>query len=220
MQKEPKANPLLLAFVKLTGILPALLFFKPKRYDLNGKRQRLPRSCILVSNHTSLMDFALYLCCFPFRTLHFLMAEVLFRKGKLFAAFLRGLGGIRVDRDTLDFGFVRQSLAVLDKGGVVGIFPESRLPVNGVHFPFKPSVVFIALHTDAPIVPIYTDGNYGLFKRAHYMVGEKIYLREMCSGESQKELERMTAYLEKTVYALGDELAKRIENDGKKEKSV
>lgn len=215
MQKEPRASRFLLAFVKLTGALPALLFFKPKRYDWNGKRKRLPKSFILVSNHTSLMDFVLYLTCFPFRTLYFLMAEVLFRKGKLFAAFLRGLGGIRVDRETLDFGFIRQSLAILDRGGIVGIFPESRLPVNGVHFPFKPSVVFIALHTDVPIVPIYTDGNYGLFKRARYMVGEPLYLREQCRGESQKEIERLTAELEKTVYSLGEELARRRSNEEK-----
>ena len=72
----------IVAFVKITGILPALLFFKPKLFFKNKKVQgrRLPAPAILVSNHMSLLDFALYLAIFPFRTIRFLMAEVLFIK--------------------------------------------------------------------------------------------------------------------------------------------
>lgn len=223
MKSSKLAVRIVTGFVKLTGMIPALLFFKYKLYFQNKKSQgrRLPSPCILVSNHKSLMDFALYLVVFPFRTIRFLMAEVLYNKGAFFGKFLSLLGGIKVDRDNYDFGFVGESLEVLDDNGTVGIFPEGRLPVNGVPWPFKPSVVYIALRTDAPIVPIYTDGNYGIFKRTHVMIGEKIYIKDYCREEepSPEELDRLTKFLQEKIFALGDELNRAV-NGSNGEKDV
>jgi 1-acyl-sn-glycerol-3-phosphate acyltransferase len=209
---QPKKHSrILIAFVKLTGIIPALLFFKPKVYCAEGAKKRLPKPCILMSNHTSLMDFVLYLIIFPWRCIHFLMAEVLFNKGKAFSWFLFKLGGIFVDRDAFDFSFVGETLDALDAGQTVGIFPQGRLPVNGKPFPFKPSVVYIALRTDSPIIPIYTDGRYHPLKRTGVMIGKPIYLREMCSTENPDEakLEELRSYLEESVDKLRIELEKR-----------
>ena len=210
---KPKHNPLILGFVKLTAYLPAMLFFKPKVYYLDKKIQgrKLPKPCILMSNHTSLMDFPLYLILFPWRTIRFLMAEVLFRKGKLFSWFLRSLGGLYVDRDGMSFDFVEQSLEILEKGGTVGIFPQGRLPVGGKPFPFKPSISYIALRCNAPIVPVYTDGNYGLFKRSHVMIGTPITLPPAEEEDLTKEnYERLTRYLEQQEYKLKEELEQRL----------
>ena len=53
------------AFAKVTGLLPVLLLFKPRvRLQGNAKRH-LPKNCIVVSNHRSLLDFVLYLLVFP-----------------------------------------------------------------------------------------------------------------------------------------------------------
>ncbi len=213
MRNSQKPSRFLLAFVKLTGILPALLFFKPKIYYMGeGASKKLPKPCIFMSNHKSLMDFVLYLMIFPWRTIRFLMAEVLFKKGKLFSWFLYRLGGIYVNRDAFSFDFVGQSLQVLEQGGTVGIFPEGRLPVKGKAWPFKPSVAYISLRTDAPIVPVYTDGNYGLFKRAHVMIGEPVVLPRMEEKELHQEVyDRVTAQLQKTVEEMGEELKRRVE---------
>ena len=205
------------AFVKVTGALPAWLFFMPRVFCVEGAKRKLPAPCILVSNHKSLMDFVLYLLVFPFRTIRFLMAEVLFNKGKFFAAFLRSLGGIRVDRDNSNFDFVSNSIEVLDQGGTLGIFPEGRLPIGGKPWPFTVSTAFIAMHADAPIVPVYTDGNYGLFKRANVVIGEAIFLSDYCKEglQEQEQLKHLTAILEQKVYALKDELEKRTTNHAK-----
>ena len=199
---------LFVAFVKVTGILPAWIFLKPRIKLAEGALRRLPKSCILVSNHKSLMDFVLLLISFPGRTLRFLIAEVMFNKGKGFAAFLGLLGGIRVDRDSKDFGFVSDALEVLDNGGIVGVFPQGRLPVKGCHFPFTVSTAFIATHTDAPIIPVYTDGNYGLFKRAGLVIGAPVYLNDLKEEglSDQEQLARLTAKLEQTVFSLKEEL--------------
>lgn len=199
-----------LGFVKLTGIIPALIFLKPKVYLEEDAKRKLPKPCILVSNHKSLMDFVLYLVVFPFRTIRFLMAEVLFNKGTLFGKFLYAIGGIRVDRDDKDFEFVSNSLEVIDKKGTLGIFPEGRLPIDGKPFPFTVSTAFIATHCDAVIVPVFTDGNYGLFKRANVVIGKEIYLAEYIEkGLSESEqLDRLTKLLQEKVYSLKNEIKK------------
>ena len=195
---------LCLGFVKVTGILPALILLKPKVHLAKNAKRHLPSPCILVSNHTSLMDFVLYLVIFPFRTIRFLMAEVLFNKGKAFAKFLHLIGGIRVDRDDKNFGFISDSIEVLDNCGTLGIFPQGRLPVAGKPFPFTVSTAFIATHADAPIVPVFTDGNYGIKKRAHVVIGEAFYLNDYIKeGLSEDEqLKHLTEVLEEKVYEL------------------
>lgn len=199
---------LCLGFVKVTGILPAWLFLKPRIRLAEGAKRQLPKSCILISNHISLMDFVVYLLIFPFRTIRFLIAEVLYNRSKLFATFLNLIGGIRVDRDTKSFGFVSDALKVLDDGGTVGIFPQGRLPLKGQQFPFTVSTAFIAMNTDVPIVPVYTDGNYGITKRVGVVIGAPIYIKELCIeglGE-QEQIAQLTKQLEEKVFALKEEL--------------
>lgn len=219
MKKYTILHFLVLCFTKITGLLPCLLFYKPRVHLMNEKcSRRLPKPAILMSNHKSLLDFPLYLLLFPFRTIRFQMAEVLYNKGKLFAWFLHCLGGIRVNRDTQDMAFISDTLEVLDKGGTAGIFPESRLPINGVPWPFKPSIAYIALHTDAPIIPVYTDGSYGIGKRANVMIGEAIDVRSFLqSGEelNQETYRRVTQQLEDIKNDLQAELERRLNQNGK-----
>lgn len=189
---------------KVTGYIPGWLFFKPKIRLAPGAKRQLPQNCILMSNHTSLLDFALYLTVFPGRTIRFPMAEVLYNKGSAMAFLLDALGGIRVDRDGKDFGFVPDCLEVLDGGGTLGIFPQGRLPLDGKAFPFTVSTAFIATNTEAPIIPVYTGGNYGISRRADVVIGAPIYVSEhLQPGLSRDEqLQKLTDMLEKTVYDL------------------
>ncbi len=203
---------LFLGFTKITGFLPALIFFKPKIYK-ESKNSRLKKPCIIISNHKSLLDFVLYLIIFPFRTIHFLMAEVLYNKSKFFAFMLNSWGGIKVNRDDKDFSFVSDALEVLDNNGIVGIFPEGRLPINGKPWPFTSSTAFIAMHTDVPIVPLYTSGNYSLFKRAKVCIGDPIYIKDYLDETltHQEQINSITQMLENKVYAL-EQLSKADKN--------
>ncbi len=204
-----------LGFVKVTGIIPAFIFLKPRVTLANNAKRRLEKPCILVSNHISLMDFVLYLIVFPFRTVRFLAAEVLYNRSKLLAKFLYMIGCIKVNRDAMDFDFIADTIDVLDKGGTVGIFPQGRLPLNGQKFPFTVSTAFIATHCDAPIVPVYTNGNYGLFKRADVVIGEAIYLSQFKKDglSDDEQLTHLTNVLEEKVY----ELRNLIKKDGSDE---
>jgi 1-acyl-sn-glycerol-3-phosphate acyltransferase len=193
---------------KVTGYVPAWLLFKPKVTLAPGARRRLPKGCILVSNHRSLLDFPLYLVVFPFRTTRFLTAEVLFNKGKFMSFLLHCLGCIKVDREGKAFSFVSDAIELLDNGQTLGVFPEGRLPVGGKPFPFTVSTAFIATHTDAMIVPVYTDGNYGIAKRANVVVGETFDLKGCCKEglSEQEQLQQLTDILRQKVYDLAEEI--------------
>lgn len=208
MNKHKWLVNLCLGFVKLTGALPAWLLFKPRVHLSPGATRRLPKPAILICNHISLLDFVLCTLVFPLRTIRFLIAEVMFDRNGFMKVFLGAIGGIRVDRDAKSFDFVSDALSVLDTGGTVGIFPQGRLPVKGCRFPFTVSTAFIAMHTDAPIVPVYTDGNYGIKKRANLVIGAPICLRDYCKEDlgEQEQLAHLTKVLEQKVFALEEEL--------------
>ena len=115
----------------------------------------------------------------------------------------------------MSFDFVSDCIELLDKGRCLGIFPQGRLQVDGKPFPFTVSTAFIASHSDAPIVPVYTDGNYGWGKRANVMIGAPMCLADYKKpGLSDKEqLQHLTDVLEQTVWDLGKQLNVRLGNE-------
>ena len=119
---------------------------------------------------------------------------MLFRRVNSFPGFYIPWEGIYVDREAHSFACIRQALKLLDQGKTVGVFPQGRLPVNGVPFPFMPGITMLALRTDAPIVPVYLDGNYGFGKRVHVIIGEEIHIRDYTDMKvpSGDEVRRLT----------------------------
>ena len=203
------------AFVKITGFLPQLLVFRTKVLYENKAAQsrRIKGNAIIISNHTSVWDYAAFLFVFFSRTLRYQMAELLFKK-KLLGWFLRSMGGIYVNRDTHDFSFMAKSEEILSAGGVVGIFPESRLPREGEArpLPFVPSAAYLALHSGAKVIPVYTNGKYFTRERAKVVIGEPIDVSMLYDeGISEKEnLRKITETLRERVISLG----KRIDEEG------
>ena len=168
-------------FVRATGYLPQKAVFRTKLHYEDRRRQRrcIKGSAIIVSNHTAVYDYAQFLFVFMNRTLRYQMAEILFQKQPL-GTFLKLMGGIQVDRGSTELGFMAASEQILKKGGVVGIFPEGRLPREGEVPPidFKPGAAFLAMVSGAKVIPVYTDGNYFNKKRAHVVIGAPMYARD------------------------------------------
>ena len=186
------------AFVKITAYPVQKAVFRTKvcYEDKRAQSRRIKGSAVIVSNHTSVWDYGVYLFVFFFRTLRCQMAEVLFNKKPL-GLFLKMMGGICVDRDARDFSFVAKSQEILEKGGVVEIFPESRLPLKGEErpLPFKPSAAYIALLSGAPIIPVFSNGAYFTKKRARVIIGKPMYARELYD-DSLSEKENLAAISE------------------------
>ncbi len=198
-------------FVKLTGWLPKRIAFKTKVFyeDKKVQSRSIKGAKIIISNHTSVYDYAVFMFVFFSRTLRYQIAEVIFQK-KLLGWFLKALGGIRVDRKSFDFGFIEKSRQILDKGGVVGVFPESRLPTKDEEKPleFKPSATYLALYADVPVIPVYTNGEYFKGKKAKVVIGKPISVKELYdANKSEKEnLADITAFLRQKIIELGETL--------------
>ncbi len=193
-----------------------MLIFRPKVYYKNKKVQsrKIKGKAIIVSNHTSVWDFAMMLFLFPFRFLRCVVAEIIYTK-PLMKYFLPLIGAIKVDRHTQDYAFVSKSVEILNKGGVVEIYPEGRLPDregDTPPLPFKPSAIYIALESGAPIIPIYTNGKYFTKERARMIIGEPIYPTDLYNEElSEKEnINIINDHLRNTIIELGYELERKI----------
>jgi len=171
----------MLWFVKITGIIPFLLLYRPVRYYENDKsRERSDASEILIANHTTMMDFAMMLFIYPLRTIRVLMAEVLF-KTPLSAWFMKQLHGIKVNRDIPEnTDRLSEAIDTLVNGGIVGVFPEGRLNKGGKNYgpfyPFHSGAAYLALKTGAKIRPVYFNVRCG-FHCSGMMIGEPVDLR-------------------------------------------
>ncbi|MBQ9680137.1 MAG: 1-acyl-sn-glycerol-3-phosphate acyltransferase [Ruminococcus sp.] len=207
-------------FAKITGWPIQFICFRKKIYYENKAVQsrRIRGKAILISNHLSVFDYPVAIFVFWRRTLRFQMSELVMDKPGL-GLLLRMLGGIYVNRNTHDYGFMAKSEKILSKGGVVGICPEGRLPRVGETPPleFKTGAAYLALTTDTPIVPLYTDGSYfNLKKRAHVMIGTPIIPSEIADPAlSDKEnIAFLTRVMRDKIIDLGQMLNERTKKKG------
>ena len=199
-------------FVKITGWIPNLLYLRRKTYYKNNNKtiKKRKEPAVIISNHTSLMDFPLYMYTFMGSTIRPLVAEVTYNKNWLMRVFLKLIGGIKVDRDNYDFSFMGECINVLEKKYSVLIFPEGRLPKKEEKelLSFKPSFVYIALESDAPIIPVYTNGKYGLKGKTRVIIGEKIYVNDLMdeNKSTEENINNICNYFRDYIIKLRDEL--------------
>ena len=117
---------------------------------------------VLAMNHESALDIPIAVIASP-RPITFMAKKELF-KGPLVSRTLRSLGGFLVDRDRYDVTAVDTALAALERGDVLGMYPEgTRSP--GTLLPFLHGAAWVALRTGAPLVPAAISGT-GLAGRA------------------------------------------------------
>ena len=202
-------------FVKITGFIPQLLVFRTKVYyeDQRVQGRYIRGRAIVVANHTSVLDVATMLFVFPWRTLRVVAAEIMYAKNPFMSALLYLLGAIRVDRESHDFSFLSACERILKKGGVVEIYPEARLPKAGEErpLPLKPSAVYLALQTETPIVPVYTNGEMFSRKRLRVVIGKPIDVCRLYDDQkSEKEnIESINTYLRGKIIELGQQIERK-----------
>ena len=105
---------------------------------------------VLASNHTGVLDGPLVFGLAP-RPAHFLVKAELFHGPVGWV--LDRCGQIPIDRSRADRRALQQALAVLARGGVVGVFPEGSRGLGDVAA-VHAGVTWLALTSGAPVVPI------------------------------------------------------------------
>ena len=201
----------------ITGFPFQLIFFKRKTYYENKGRTNLKKGGkLIIANHYNLFDYIMAaFIVFP-RKLSAVASEIPFRN-KIVRFGMKFFGTIQADRETKNMSFIEKSAEVLRKGQLVEIFPEGRNTPDGKLHPFYHSYVMIAHQANVPIVPIISDGNYGIFKRVRVIIGEEIYVSDFISPDkelpSKEEIEAVNTY----VYQKVVELRQRLEDEKNKE---
>ncbi|MBR5134557.1 MAG: 1-acyl-sn-glycerol-3-phosphate acyltransferase [Clostridia bacterium] len=203
--------------IKLTGWPLWKLIARPKVYyeDKSVQSRAIKGAAIVMPNHTEVWDVAAMMFLFPCRKLRCVVAELMYEKNAFMTFVLHALGSVRVDRNSHDFTFIAKCCKILEKGGVVEIYPEARIPDKGATelLPFKPSIAMLALESGAPVIPVYTDGRYFPKGHCHMIVGTPIDVREWYD-ETRGETENLAAITEQLrgkVNELKQQLEKTIE---------
>lgn len=137
----------------LHGGRPASRWLIRRRYDVreHGTGHVPPQGpAIIAANHTGVIDGPL-LAIFGPRPVHALTKEEMFR-GPV-GPLLRVTGQIELDRLATDVRAVRTCQDVLERGGVVGIFPEGNRGAGDL-VRFRNGAAYLALVTGATVVPL------------------------------------------------------------------
>jgi 1-acyl-sn-glycerol-3-phosphate acyltransferase len=118
---------------------------------------RVPASgpAILAVNHSHFVDGPMLMGTSP-RPVHFLIKQEMFT-GPL-GLFLHGIGQIAVDRGSTDRAAVLGALEVLERGGVMGIFPEGTRG-EGDFASLRSGLAYFAVRSGAPVVPVAVLGS-------------------------------------------------------------
>lgn len=197
-------------FVLVTGFIPYLLIYKPKIFYEEGNRKsnRVKGGALIVSNHYLFMDFPMTMFHWFGRRVHCVMLETVFGRSKFLKFSAEIIGGINANRDSKGLSFMDKSVRFIKKGRLVQIYPEAHNTTDGKIHDFKPSYVLIALRSEAPVIPFVLDGNYGVFKRAHAIVGKPIVLSDFCvsADPTREEIENLNKLVRDRVLELKDTL--------------
>lgn len=188
---------------KIISFPSTFVFFFPKYYYENkNAKHYIFGKAIVALNHKKPLDKVLMMHVFWYRYTRTLVGETLYERNRFLRFMLFMLGSIKVSRLNYDLTFMKASLKVLKKGGLIEIYPEGKLPQNDEIQPFKTSSVYLSIQSGAPIIPVYQDGNYGLFKRTKVVIGEPMYFKSTSLNPSVEELQRQTLILEEKIQEL------------------
>ena len=219
------------------------IFFRPWVEGMDNIPAQGP--AILASNHLSFSD-SFFLPALMRRRVTFIAKAEYFTgkgvKGKLTAAFFKGVGQLPVDRSGVrgaGEAAIRSGIAVIERGELFGVYPEGTRSPDGKLYRGKVGgVARIALATGAPVVPVAmidTDKlqppgqvkpNFGVrpgirigapmdFSRYHGMENDRFILRSV-TDEVMYEIMRLSGQEYVDVYAT---VAKKQLQEAKKKQS-
>src|SRR5438105_3431215 len=137
------------------------LYFRMQRIG----REYIPRTgpVIVAANHRSFLD-PFVIGTMARRPMYYVAKRELFQR-RWQAWFLSALGAFPVDRGASDEQTIATAQGILNRGGIVLIFPEgTRIRPGGLGRPHR-GVGRLALQTGAPVVPVSVIGTEDIRRR-------------------------------------------------------
>lgn len=142
----------------------SLYLYTIHRLVIRGQ-QRIPATgpVILCANHTSYLDAMLLGLCTR-RPVSFMVFRE-FHDHPFLGFFIRNGGGIPVNQTGTDTEAFKTALAVLKRGGVIGIFPEGRLSRTGLPSAGRPGAALLAASAGALLIPVSITGAFFVYPK-------------------------------------------------------
>ena len=166
-------------------ILKCFNVFYP--YKIHGK-ENLPKGpCIIVCNHFRAIDCG-FVADIVNKNTYFLAKSELF-KNKLFAKVLKRLGGVPINRGSVDVKAIKQCVGLLQNGSKLVIFPEGTRNKTGTDElqEIKGGTAFISIKSKVPIVPVIIRKKSKIFRITHMMVGKPFEFTEFYDKKPTSE---------------------------------
>jgi 1-acyl-sn-glycerol-3-phosphate acyltransferase len=192
--------------LKLISNLVIFLFIS---FKLAGKENIPGKGALLiVANHLSVGD-PVIIGAKMGRQVIFMAKEELFFNW-FTSYFVRSFGAFPVYRGRTNLDAIRQANSVLEKGKVLGMFPEGKRSQNGGMAPAMFGSAMIAYHNHCPILPIGISGSETirglgwllLRPRVKLNIGEPFYLNVHGQQVTREDLEGFTSEIMKHIAEL------------------
>lgn len=174
---------------------PLIPIFRLKKYtpDGDGFKTKLEGGAVIVANHTSLADPFLVGTAFWYRRIFFLAAkEVMDNPVK--NTLLKGVGCIRIDRQSADLEAIKKAVGVLKAGRILLVFPQGGIE-HGEMDDIKSGAVLLAMQAGVSIIPVHIGKRKQWFRSRPVIVGNVIDPAAICTKKipSVKDIENVTA---------------------------
>ncbi len=165
---DASSRPSAAAITAITRALCVALFRTIYRLRVEGL-QHVPSSgpLILVANHCSFFDAFIVAASLPLRICQqmFYMGFEWFFRHPILVWWGRGVRVIPVDMDTFLLRALQASAVVLQRGGILCVFPEGERSVDGRVRPFLKGVGILAKELKVPVLPAYIAGSFKAWPR-------------------------------------------------------
>jgi 1-acyl-sn-glycerol-3-phosphate acyltransferase len=207
-----------LAYMTSRFLLKLILGTVTRTHVLHRERTRLPGGWLFVSNHISHFDPP-FLTVAALRKLDWMATRELYHPWPV-ALWMHAVDTFPVDRERADRAATRETLERLQRGRVVGIFPEggirdgSSSVLEGA--PLKPGLAGLAQLSGKPVLPcvligsdqLYTHRNWLPFRRIEAWIafGEPLHFE----GTGKDARAAFEARIAEALRALFAELKERF----------
>ena len=199
--------------VQFLAFIPGKIIYPCKIY---GKENLKKGKAVLTMNHTSNID-AVNIVLGTFEKKYFLAKKELF-KNKLFGAFIKAMGGIKIDRQSADVGAIKNALKVLKNNKKLIIFPEgTRNKSDNVELgEVKSGAAMLAIKAKAPIIPVWVYNRPHAFRMTKILIGKPYELDEFYGAKITEEvLDKASEIVSQKLNQLKQQAEEKFSKKGK-----
>lgn len=162
---------------------------------------------LMTINHIHLLDPPALLVAFPHKS--YVLAAEKWRRRPLFGALFRSMDAIFIHRGEVDRKALREALAVLEGGGVMGLAPEGTRSKTGGLQEGRSGAAYMAYRAGVGVLPTVATGHEKIFpslrklRRAHVRVAFGPYYEPPALPAGTKATaEQVHAFAEEMMYRM------------------